>query len=73
MASPGIIAIFNGAFLIIAVVIIGLMIRATVEFNWAYGDGDKQNPIRNRFLVLLLLVILVGFIAAIGNIILISL
>ncbi|MBI1833242.1 MAG: hypothetical protein HYR90_00230 [Candidatus Andersenbacteria bacterium] len=59
----------NGVFLLIASILLLLIIRASVQFNWNYGDGDKQIPIRNTFLKLLVSLVMLGFFAAIANII----
>lgn len=59
----------NGVFLLITAIFLILIIRSAVQFNWNYGDADKQIPIRNTFLKLLVSLVLLGFLAAISNII----
>lgn len=62
--------IVNGVFLIGTVILLIQLFRVANQFNWAFGDAEKQNPARIKFLKILVLLIALGFIGAITNIIL---
>lgn len=62
--------IFNAIFVVIAMFLLGWMMRTTTKFDWAFGDDPVRDRLAYIFLRLMIVLIAVGLLAAIVNIVL---
>lgn len=69
IVSRALVHIVNGVFLIAGILLIVRLLNVASKYNWNYGDTDIQVPLRLRMFRLLLVLIVLGLVAALFNLV----
>lgn len=61
--------ILNAVLILIGIVLSAILLRISARHEYYYGMGDKQAPLRRWMLIILFIIMLMGFTAAVYNLI----